>query len=329
MRNIILLSVFCLALLGIVLFLGKYKNRSYKKTLGLHIFSDIPLEKISEIDIISPEGINVTLIRKDGDWIVKEHFGYFADFSQIYELIEKLRGVTVGQVFKAKEDTLKRLSLLDPEENGKEEEKGRCLILKDKEGGLIKKIIFGKAMRTEKDGFPKGQFIRIGDTVYLIDQYFTSLIQGPGEWIKLDLLDIKEDEIGKIKGYKKGKVKYVLVREKGNFKLIKGKLKKDVIEKLKEGLDYLRIDDVVDPSKSMKEVGIEEDSYVEYRLLNGMIIRIFPSKSCKEDECYMKVSVLYEGKEKKIMKEAELMNRKLSPWVYKISKWRHDSFFLP
>jgi len=265
-----------------------------------------------------------------------------ADFSQISDLIEKLKSVNTGQSFKADKEILRRLVLMDPDDpKAKEDEKGRALILKTKDGKIIKKIIFGKAMRSGgKAGFPSGQYIRFSkdNTVYLIDQYFTSLIQGPREWIRLDLLDIKAKDIKKIAGYNKKDAppEYILIKEKEDdeFKLKKKpktkKMEDKILKKLKDGLDYLRIEDVLDPSTKPSSVGIYPYMYVEYQLFNGMIYRVYPSKICSRDNiCYMKISVSYDGSDERLSKKAKELNKRLSPWIYKISKWRHESFFLP
>jgi len=336
---VILLAIFVCIATGMV-FVLKYKGVNQKaKSVGIHLFSGIPTDKIWEIDIRG-EDFRVSLIKKGDMWTVKEHFGYMADFSQVSDLVEKLKDVNTGQSFKANKDVLKRLMLMDPDDpEAKEDEKGRVLILKDKNGGAIKKIIFGKAMRQKGEiGFPVGQYIRFSNdnNVYLIDQYFTSLTQGPREWIRLDIVNVKPLDIKQIKGYtKKDKPAYIIEKKKqgGKFKVQKGpsgkKIDEKLLKRIRDGLNYLKIEDVVDPSKDSASFGISSDSYVEYILFNGMVFRVYPSKKCHKDVCYMKISVLYNGSDKMLSKRAERLNRMLGSWIYKISKWRHESFFLP
>lgn len=338
-RTVIILSILFVCLTVGVVFVGRYKGtRQKEKSLGMHLFYNLPVDKISEIDIKGSDS-RVSLIKKDGTWRVKEHFGYLADFAQVSDLVEKLRSASTGQSFRADRDTLRRLMLVDPDDpEAKEDETGRSLVLKDNKGNIVKKIIFGKAMRQgEKAGFPVGQYIRFSEDrrVYLIDQYFTSLIQGPREWIRLEIVNVKPLDIKRIAGYEKTKPVYIIVKKEGGkkFKVQKEpsgkKIEERVLKRIKDGLNYLTIEDVLDPAKDFASVGISLDSYVEYELFNGMIYRIYPSKKCSKEVCYMKISVLYNGSDKSLSDRAKALNKMFSPWTYKISKWRHESFFLP
>ncbi|RLB11116.1 MAG: hypothetical protein DRG39_04775 [Deltaproteobacteria bacterium] len=335
----ILLAIFICIAMGMVL-VAKHRGGEQKgKSVGIHLFSDLPADKVREIDIRGVD-FHVSLIKKADIWTVKEHFGYMADFSQVSDLVEKLKSANTGQSFKADKDVLKRLMLMEPDDPGaKEDEKGRVLVFKDGQGRIIKKIIFGKAMgQGNGAGFPVGQYIRFSndENVYLIDQYLTLLTQGPREWIRLEIVNVRPLDIRRIAGYKeKASPVYVIAKEKEGkaFKLQKEpsgkKIDEKLLKRIKDGLNYLRIEDVVDPSKDTSSFGISDKSYVEYELFNGTVYRVYPSKKCDKDACYMKISVLYNGSDKRLSMEAERLDRRLNPWTYKISKWRHGSFFLP
>ncbi len=332
---IILLILFLCLCVGSIFVIKQRGFGHRKKSVGIHLFSNLPVNKIWEIDIKGAD-VHVSLIKKDGIWRVKEHFGYMADFSQISDLIDKLKDINTGQSFRADRDILRRLVLMDPDDpKAKDDEKGRALILKDRSGSIIKNIIFGKAMKSQQEeGFPVGQYIRFAESniVYLIDQYFTVLVQGPREWLKYDIVDVKPDEIKQVMGYENGILVYKISKEHGEFKVKKEPKQKrvdDVLKKIKDGLNYLRMEDVLNPSKKPASVGIYNKYYIEYILDNGMIYKIYPSKTCSKESCYMKISIIYNGKNKELLVKAKKMNKLFSPWIYKISKWRHESFFLP
>ncbi len=334
-NTLIILLIFLGIATGMVLFIKLKTIHKAKRSVGIHIFSKIPYGKISQIEI-KDHNNSVSLIKEGGVWRVKEYYNYLADFSQISDLIEKLRNVSTGNEFKADRSTLKRLMLIDPDDpNAKDGEKGKAIIFKDSSGRLIKKIIFGKAM-TKKGGFPIGQYVRFGEdnTVYLINEYLTSLTKGPKEWIRLQIVNIRPLDIKKITGFKDGKVEYILERKKEGerFQVKKGEEKiKDKISKIKDGLNYLTIEGVVDPRKAKDPslFGISDSSYVQYELFDGMIYRIYPSSFCKKEKCYIKVSVSYKGKKKELLEKANKQNRLLSSWIFEVSKWRHGLFFLP
>jgi len=332
---ILILIFICVAFLTAFVIKHCGVNR-YRKSVGTRIFSEIPWDRVYEIDIRGIEQ-NVTLVKSDGSWRVKEYYNYLADFSQISNLVEKLKGVSIGQTFKADRSILKRLMLLDPEDTKiKDAYKGKALILKDKKGKLIKKIIFGKAMKQQEIGIPAGQYVRFAgeNTVYLIGEYITCLTQGPREWIRLEIVNIRPIDIKRIIGYKEGKERYVLENKKGEkeFYLKKGpdEVKKK-IRRIKDGINYLTIEGVVDPKKAsnLDSFGISPKNYVQYELFNGMIYKVYPSKKCGKEKCYIKLEIAYKGSDKVLLEKAKTQEKLLSPWIFEVSKWRHDSFFLP
>ncbi len=332
---ILTLIFVCVAVITVFVIRHSHINE-HKKSVGIHIFSEIPWNNVYEIDIKGIEQ-SVTLVKSNGAWRVKEYYNYLADFSQISDLVEKLKGVSIGQAFKADKAVLKRLMLLDPEDQKtKDAYKGKALVLKDKNGKVIKKIIFGKAMKQQEIGFPAGQYVRFADedTVYLIGEYMTFLTQGPREWIRLEILNVGPIDIKRIVGYKEGKEIYVLEKKKGEseFQLRKGPEKvKKKIQRIKNGINYLTIEGVADPKKAndLSNFGISLKDYVQYELSNGMIYKVYPSKRCEKEKCYIKLEIAYDGSDKSMLEKAKIKEKLLSHWIFEVSKWRHDSFFLP
>ena len=130
----------------------------------------------------------------------------------------------------------------------------------------------------------------------------------------------------------------------------KKKVDKSALNRLARSLSSLSMEDVIDPSDNSVSTDLKKSDTLEYHLFNGIIYRVYPGKACSEDnQCYLKVEVDYQrpAAEKKpaaddktsddektssektpeeMDLEAKQLNKRLSPWVYVISKWQHDSF---
>ena len=122
------------------------------------------------------------------------------------------------------------------------------------------------------------------------------------------------------------------------------------MERLAKAVSCLGMEDVMDPAASSSSNNKNTYTLFEYHLYNGIIYRVYTSNRCSEEEdCYLKIEVNYQkpadvksekpkdekpmGQEVSSEKtpeeyavEAKSLNGRLSPWIYKISKWQHNAF---
>lgn len=273
--------------------------------LGSPLFKELPVNEILAIDIKGHDK-SVSLIKNAQRWVVKNRFDYPADFSKITDLVRKLKEAKIGRKFESSEETTKRLSLKDPENpDGAENEKGTRLNFTGENEASIASILLGKTrMSGGERNFPDGQYLRLGKEtqVYLIDKHFSNLKNEPSEWLEKSLLQVKGEEIQKIRSLETvgEKLRYLLERpEKGKELELKdlpsdAKVQKSSLGRLERALSSLRMEDIVDPSASPDSIGMEVPTRIEYHLFNGMIYRLYPSKACSEDDrCYLKIEVDY------------------------------------
>jgi len=361
-KTLVILLIVLAALAGVgVLVLMQHAPGKGRRELGAPLMKGFPVNDIASVTILETVGDGVKLVKVGTRWVVKNRFGYPADFSKITGFVRKVMDAKVGRKFEASQGALKRLHLKDPEDKGaRNDEKGVSIIFKDSKGKTLARLIFGKAMKGGQEGiFPEGQYVMLDNqkTVYLIDKQFEGLAKTPSEWIKKDLINVKAPDIREISCLEPdGKtISYAFRRpEKGKdlapLHLPPGKkIKRSSVNRLAGALSSLRIEDVLDPVQDERSIGMEHSSKLEYRLFDGMIYDLYPGKQCKEaDFCYLKVAVRYEkpasmkkgsvekpgkGEERKKAKSSEedmeqkakALNKELGRWVYKIPQWKHDA----
>jgi hypothetical protein len=325
------------------------------------ILEKLPANEISAITIKGPE-ISVLLAKKPDQWVVENRFHYPADFSKIADFVRKLKQAKIGRQFQSSEATLERLSLKSPDDKGAGEAgKGTKIQLKDESGKLLASLLLGKPRESGGErSFPDGHYVTLDNdpTIYLIDTHFAHLQKKPSDWLDKALLKVEANEVKKISSLSAdGKtINYTFGRaEKGNdleptSLPANKKVDKSALNRLARSLSSLSMEDVIDPSDNSVSTDLKKFDTLEYHLFNGIIYRVYPGKACSEDnQCYLKVEVDYPGPaaEKKpaaddktsddektssektpeeMDLEAKQLNKRLSPWVYVISKWQHDSF---
>jgi len=110
------------------------------------------------------------------------------------------------------------------------------------------------------------------------------------------------------------------------------------------------MENVINPSAMAGFDNRNTYTLFEYHLFNGIVYRVYTSSRCSEDEgCYLKIEADYQkpvnvkdekakgdksmGQEDSQEKtpqeyafEAKSLHARLSPWIYKVSKWQHNAF---
>jgi hypothetical protein len=361
-KTLAILLIVLAVLTGVVFaVLMQHSSQEGKRELGTPLLKNLPANDIASVTILGGGGNAVQLSQTGNRWVVKDRFGYPADFSKLVEFVRKLKDAKIGRSFAASEKALKRLHLKDPgDKEGEKEEKGTAITLADANGKPLVHLIMGQPMKGGKGGFfPEGQYVILGNrkTVYLIDKQFEGLGETPAEWLKKDLIDVKGEDIGEIVCLDPdGKTTRFAFRrpEKGKDLEPVGlppgkKIKRSSVNRLAGALSGLQIEDVVDPAKAGEIIGMANSAKIEYHLFNGMIYDLYPGSKCKEGEpCYLKVAVRYqipgpvktaakevpktEGDKEKagdaertMEQKAEALNKELGRWTYTIPRWKHDA----
>jgi hypothetical protein len=79
------------------------------------ILENLPVNDIVSIHIKGPEKL-VLLTKTSDRWVVENRFQYPADFTKIADFVRKLKQAKIGRQFESTQDTLKRLSLKNPDD---------------------------------------------------------------------------------------------------------------------------------------------------------------------------------------------------------------------
>ncbi|MCP4111500.1 MAG: DUF4340 domain-containing protein [Desulfobacteraceae bacterium] len=355
LRTFVILLVICGILGGAAYFMSGPDSQSDDKQLkmGENLLGQLPVEDIASITIKSSED-SVALKDKgtsaNPDWVVENRFSYPANFSMIRDLVKKVKETKIGRSFKASDETLSNLSLHGPDKEGtQDDQKGIRITVEDNAKKVLADIIIGGTR--EASSGKGGHYVMLvkSPTIYLVDKNYRYVDKKPSEWLNKDLLKVDEKDVEKVVCFdsKTDKTVYTLKRPgKGSdpeFVDLPSdkKAKKANINKVVKAISSFKIEDISDP-----ESAFENTLYFEYHLFDGTVYKIYPGNAQEQDDTkyLFKAEVSYSEPVKKeeadeakpgeepqkspdeLSTEAEDMNKKISPWVYVVPKWRYDNF---
>jgi len=360
-KTLVILLVILAVLTGAGIFVVmRNAPREGRENMGTHLMKGVPVNETTLVAIDAPDS-HVLLEKVKTRWVVKNRFGYPADFSKLTGFVRKIMDAKVGRKFRASGGVLGRLHLEGPDNKGAAKGTlGTRIIFKDVHGKVLVKLILGKTLKGGRGGiFPEGQYVRLDDAkdVYLIDKQFSTLDMTPKGWLKKDLLNVQASDIREITCFDAGrkKIRYAFKRpEKGkpfepvHFPTGK-KVKMSALNRLAGVLSSLRMVDVADPGLSAESTGMAHSPVLEYHLYDGMIYDLYPGVLKKKSgPFYLRTEVRYQkpstvkggtGKKspgKKVKKasqkdmekmagKARAQAQRFKKWVYVIPEWQHDA----
>jgi hypothetical protein len=365
-KTLVILLVILAVLAGAgTLLIHSRDMRSPSGEMGAYLLEQLPVNNIASIVIETPTSA-VSLKRAADSWIVKERFGYPADFSKLSDFVRTLKEAKVGRKFNAPEKVLKRLSMKSPDDpDVLKEEKGTRVRMTDSKGKSLLDMVLGKTRaKDQQKGPPDGQYVMVGDApeIYLIDKILSSFESGPAEWLEKGPVQVDAGEIRKITCLGPGEtpVRYVFERPaRGkDFGLIEPttdrNIKKSSLNRLSNALSSLKIADVEPSSASPKSTAADASVRLDYTLFDGRVYHVYTGKACSGTvPCRIRIEVGYdppgpagpvetgqaaETKDKAsagakseeataVVKGTE-ENERLKPWVFTIPEWQHHAFFI-
>ena len=357
-KNFIILLTICCVLAIVTFFVfNKKSNTNQQAKLGQKLFDNLQVNDIAKITINSTDGA-VILKKEKTFWVVENRFNYPADFSKITDLAKKLKELKIGRRFNASGDIISRLSLHLPDKKEiPPSQKGIQIVLVDKQKKILLDLILGKIR--ESSSRSGGQYVMLSttSTVYLVDQNFRFLEKEPKQWLNKDLIDIKAKDIEKVICFTPGreKVIYAIKRPEKEQppEFVNAprnrKVETSKINQVVEALTGLKIEDIADPGKNIKQTKFKNTPYFEYFLFDGTVYTIYPGLAMDNDseKHYYRVYASHipsqdkegdvttdSGEEDKSRQENQAepsvkvnhLNKKLGSWIYIVSKWENNKF---
>ncbi len=200
--TILLITVVVLGAAGLVVY--NKQNAGTKDadpSLGKKLLPNLPVNDVAHIAIKQATN-ELNLVKKDDLWRVSERNGYPANYSEISDLLLKLRDLKIAQTEKVGVSQLARLSLVP----GQGSNAAVVVDFKGQNEKQLATLSLGKKhMRKSNrsspmgdmggfgdEGWPDGRYVKVNnsDTVALISDALTTLEPKPEQWLNKDFFRV-------------------------------------------------------------------------------------------------------------------------------------------
>ena len=228
---ILVIALLVLGGAGLALFwqdIAAYRASGAK--IGAKLLPGLKLNEVAQVHLQDSKS-QVTLVKKDNAWLVRERGGYPANVQDIGDLLIKLAELKVVQSETVGESLLPRLDLAAP---GQREGSGTLIEFKDAAGKPLASLILGKIilkkdpvnpLPSAQNGVPAGRYVLVGksnDTVIGVSDPLEGAHAVPGKWLAKDFF--KADRIKTLALAGEGAASWKITRdtEYGQWKFAAG-----------------------------------------------------------------------------------------------------------
>jgi hypothetical protein len=228
---ILVIALLVLGGAGLALFwqdIAAYRASGAK--IGAKLLPGLKLSEVAQIRLQDAKS-QVTLVKKDNAWVVRERGDYPANVQDIGDLLIKLVELKAVQSETVGASLLPRLDLAAP---GQREGSGTLIEFKDAAGKPLDSLILGKIilkkdpvnpLPSAQNGVPAGRYVLVGkstDTVIGVSDPLEGAQAEPGKWLARDFF--KADRIKTLAVAGEGAASWKITRdaEYGQWKFASG-----------------------------------------------------------------------------------------------------------
>lgn len=310
---ILVIALLVLGGAGLALFwqdIAAYRASGAK--IGAKLLPGIKVSEVAQIHLQDAKS-QVTLVKKDNAWVVRERGDYPANVQDIGDLLIKLVELKVVQSETVGASLLPRLDLAAP---GQREGSGTLIEFKDAAGKSLTSLILGKIilkkdpvnpLPSAQNGVPAGRYVLVGksnDTVIGVSDPLEGVQAEPGKWLAKSFF--KADRIKTLVLSGEGAASWKITRDEeyGQWKFASGGGELDASAAVGAGnaLGGLSFNDmVVDP----KPEDTEKPVTVTAETFDNLTYTVKIARKKTGDEDYVSFTVSGEPPKERVPEKGE------------------------
>lgn len=269
--------------------------------IGQRLVAGLKLEDVAEVALRDASAA-LTLLRRDGAWVIKERADFSADSERVRELLLKLAELKIVQAEPVGEAQRARLDLGEPGTSAASGA-GTRLELKDGTGKPMARLLLGKKVTTKtaaagpapEQGVPTGRYVMpgtdTGSAVLVSDPLGTAEAK-PDAWLSKEL--IRADRVRSITASgPDGRERFSLSRETDSYDWKLGGGGKPDLQKAQDALNPLQgmsLSDVV-PDPASAAAGLARPNAIVARTLDGVTYTLRIGSKTADDRYFVSISV--------------------------------------
>ena len=267
--------------------------------IGQRLVAGLKLEEVAEV-ALRDASATLTLVRRDGTWVIKERADFSADAERVRELLLKLVELKIVQAEPVAQAQRARLELAEPGAAAGTGA-GTLLELKDGTGKTMARLLLGKKVTARtaaegpspEQGVPTGRYVMPGTetgSVALVSDPLGAAEAKPDAWLSKDL--IRAERVRTITASGPDcRQRFSLSRETESYdwKLAGGG--KPDLQKAQDALNPLQgmsLSDVVPDSAA---TGLDRPIVIRAQTLDGVTYTLRVGSKTAEDRYFISISV--------------------------------------
>jgi hypothetical protein len=286
-KQLLVVLVLLAALGGVALFLNSRSTASWSSastTSGNKVL-DFPLNDVTQATI-KDKNAELSLVKKDDVWGVKERADYPADFEKVSALLRKLWELRPVQDVKVGPSQLSRLELTAP---GQGPDSGTLIDLKGEGDKRIEGLLLGKKHLRNPDqppdeggGMAMGRYVMAEDgsnRVYLVADTFDEIVSTPSQWLSREFIKVDKPKSITVTGTGPG-VNYKVIHDgpTSPWKLVDPKPGEELdgskVAAVSSQFASPSFTDVLPPDAPASETGLDKPSTVQIETFDGFVYDI-------------------------------------------------------
>jgi len=355
-KNLAALIVVAALAIGLAVITSKRNTQPAPDAIGRAVLPDLQVNDVAVLAVVAAEE-TATITRTETGWVVPAKYNYPADFEKVRSTLLALADLKVGQVVTLDDALRSRLKLSATAVDGAGT--GTLLELRGQDGETLASLIMGEnrmrstpSGRGGPDGYPDGRYVSAdgGKTGYLVSEDLSDLAGDQKDWLDAEITSVAAADMAEITLTAPDGAALTLRRENGSLTLDAlaedEELDNSKLYAVESALNYLRLEDIADPSLEDAQLGFDKPSRFTVKTPKGEIYSVSIGGSPEGgDTRYIRVAVSLApaqetaddpndpaaGDENAKKERAELeaatldLNARLSPWTYVISSYKADA----
>lgn len=341
---------------GLVWALKQRDKSSWSQTenrVGQTLLKKFEVNDVADIRIDNGHTA-VNLVKKEGQWRVKERGDYPANFNMVSDLLLKIQDQKIIQSDTITAAQLPQLELIEP---NKDKPSATVIEMKDGSGKVIAKLLLGKRYTKQGAGaadMPAGRYVMTsGDdgTVALIDNVLLDSEPKPDVWLNKDFVRAEKVKAMTFSNTD-GSLAWKMVRdhEAGEWRLADAKPNEKFDStrgtSAVNAISMMSFTDVVAGAAAL-DTGMDKPRTVVAETFDGLTYTFRVGTAASDDNQYIGVTVSGEPAKERVAEAGEKPEDKqrldkefkqrlakletrlkfektLSNWIYITPKWRLD-----
>jgi hypothetical protein len=310
-RHLITLAVVTLLLVITAAVFVNQEQQKTQQTAGEKLFPELQKEinNVARIKVSDAKN-HVTIILKEGQWLVSEKNNYYADASKIRGLLLQLAELELHEAKTKIADNYSKLGVDDPQTSATSKQ----LLISDEAGKTIAAVILGT-------NHSPGLYVRkVDDPQSWLVKGFITANSDARWWLDKVPVKMNAQQVARITVVPAEGDTFTLSRKSGKDKLILSQLPEGHelknIDALQSALQSISFDEVV--RADTVDLANASRSRIEYSSFDGRTITIESFRVA--DKNYVRFSISGDNQA-----GTAAANQRLSGWLYRLPDYQHDN----